>query len=68
MSRIQTKRLWVVYVKPNRRDEKVHSFHNNKRSADVTAKSAPLTEPGDWHGDFRVQEHPGADLPVLLGR
>lgn len=67
MSRIETKRLWVVYVKPNRQDEKVHSLHSNKSSALSTAEAAPFTEPRDWHGDFRVQEHSGADLPVLLG-
>lgn len=67
MPRIETKRLWAVYVKPNGATEKLHSLHSNKLSANRTALSAPLSDSRDWHGDYRVQEHLGRDLPLLLG-
>ena len=65
--RIQTKRLWAVYVRVGR-VEKVHSLHNNAASANATASSAPFTDAEDWHGEYRVQEHPGSDLPWLMRR
>lgn len=66
MPHIQTKRLWAVHVRIGRKD-KVHSLHSNKSSAEITARAAPVADASDWHGDFRVQEHRGADLPALLG-
>lgn len=64
--RIQTKRLWAVHVRIGR-VEKVHSLHNNAASARTTAENGPLADAHDWHGDYRWQEHPGSDLPRLLG-
>lgn len=64
--RVQTKRLWAVHVRVGRM-EKVHSLHSNRASARATVLTAPLRDAEDWHGDYRWQEHPGSDLPKLLG-